>query len=293
MPITDKQRLQRRSHVGSSDTAAILGVNPYMSAEDVRLSKLHDIDIKSTMAMSIGHHLEKGILDWAEGDGGLGKITRNQRRVAKEGAVIASNLDGLTAIPEPVEAKMSGITGPVIGYWGDEGTDEVPETVMVQCQHHLAVTGALQCHVPALLGGRGLCMFVVQRSETLVGWILEETGRFWRDHVEADVPCPDVVASVEVLKALRREPDSVIELGNEAAAILEQYDTAAAEKKITTDYHDKYLKPRLIQLLGDNEAGLLPDGRMITYKATERKGFTVEPTTVRTLRVTKARRQLT
>lgn len=39
MPITQKQREFRRSHIGSSDIAAILGKDPYKTAYDVWLDK--------------------------------------------------------------------------------------------------------------------------------------------------------------------------------------------------------------------------------------------------------------
>ncbi len=39
MPITNRQRKLRQDHIGSSDMAAILGVDPWRTAYDVWLEK--------------------------------------------------------------------------------------------------------------------------------------------------------------------------------------------------------------------------------------------------------------
>ncbi|HRR40229.1 MAG TPA: YqaJ viral recombinase family protein [Syntrophales bacterium] len=105
MPITETQREARRKHLGSSDVAAILGVDPFKNAYDVWLEKTGKVDSSdiSSEAAEIGNALETGILNLAERR--LGKILRNQYRSAKDSGKVLHRLHKLFSEPGDLRSR--------------------------------------------------------------------------------------------------------------------------------------------------------------------------------------------
>ena len=64
MPITEQQRIERRASIGSSDVAAILGVDTFRNAADVYWSKVQVLDTPGNPAMDAGTRFEPTIMDW-------------------------------------------------------------------------------------------------------------------------------------------------------------------------------------------------------------------------------------
>ena len=170
MPITEAQREQRRSHLGSSDMAAILGVSPWMNAYDVWLEKTGRLEDEEQDKkwLEAGNILEPGVLKWAERE--LGPIRTQQEngdalfRKAM-GFPLGSHPDGeIISNEEPVEGKTAGIFGPIIEQYGEPGTDALPLRIVTQCLVHLECWGKDICWVPVLLGGKGFVMYHVKRD---------------------------------------------------------------------------------------------------------------------------------
>ncbi len=283
MPITPKQREERRKHLGGSDLPALV-LGPAHRLYEVWASKVYPTDDFTNDAMEAGNILEAPVLDWAEKQ--LGPIRRNCHDVV-DGGIIEVNLDGVILDKWiPVEAKTSGIVGPVYGEWGDDGTDQVPDAVMVQCHGHMLATGADICHVPALIGGRGFLMFHVPRCPALCDIITTRAAKFWENHVKPATP-PDAAwdalsgPSLDVLKRIQRVPGKLatidpgtvkrFEIARDFAAMVGKVKGAA--------------QAALLAALGDAEGALLPDGRMVRDMGKKRKGYTVAEGTSRVLRI--------
>ncbi len=275
MPITEHQREQRIKHIGSSDMAAILGLDSYRSPYDVWLDKTgkledSDSDAPLVMAMTMGIHLEVGVLDWAEDD--LGPIRRNQYR-ANAAFHLGSNIDAiLLETGEPVEAKTAGLLGPLVAGWGDDRTDQVPDQVVVQAHVHIlcldngATVGG--CHVPALLGGRGFQMFHVWRSEDLCDVIAERAVEFWEGHVLKDIPPDDSLPTLDVAKRIRRTAGKVIPIDPALIVVMK----AATEARKAAGATEERAKARVLATLGDAEAGSgdAETGSVTNYSQTRR-----------------------
>lgn len=285
MPITPQQREDRRAHLGGSDLPALV-LGPAHRLYEVWASKVFPTDDVTNAAMEYGNLFEGPVLTLAEKQ--LGPIRRNCT-VALAGTPIATNVDGIVdETGEPVEAKTSGLKGPVYGEWGDDGTDQVPDAVMVQCHGHMLATGAEVCHVPALIGGRGFLMFHVERCNDLCDIITTRAAKFWSEHVETATP-PDAAwdalsgPSLDILKRIKRVPGK---LAKPRMDLVKRYETAKAWYSMAEKMRDA-TKAELIGSLGDTEGALLPDGRMIKYMAEKRKGHTVAPSAPRVLRIGK------
>ncbi len=283
MSITIEQREARKCYIGSSDAPAIMGVDPYRSASDVYLEKIGDAEgFEGNEHTDRGNRLEPVLLDWAAEQLGGVEILRGHM-LSWPGEVLCANLDGLIVVDdrrEIVEAKTVANSGE----WGAEGTDEVPERVIVQTHHAMYMADAKVAWVPVLMPGfRSLDfkLYRVFRNDDLAEAVASAGREFMHNHVRPRVPPADFRPSLEILKRVRREPKKIVPLAVEladrlvvarAACKQAEGEKAEAERSILT-------------ALADAEGGDLGDGRMVTYLPSKRRGYTVEETTYRTIRV--------
>ncbi len=268
MPITEAQRQSRKNHLGSSDVAALCGLDPFRNAYDVWLEKTNQLEPERENKpwLATGNDFEPVILGRAEK--ALGKLRKNQfRSLKKSGVPLASHIDAIVvATGRPVEAKSCGVFWPVEERWGDPGTDQVPDRVVLQAQIHLAVTGADICHVPALFWGLRQELYEVPRDDKILGDLLDYITKWWDDHVVKREPPENITPSLEVLKRVRREPESVIDLSThpEIDKLVFEWQQAGLHKKEAEEEQEE-AKAEIVTLLGTAEAGMLADGRLLTY----------------------------
>lgn len=293
MTLTAEQLVARRERVGASDVAAIMGVPTFVgvNAWTVWADKIGALEDErgNKPWLDEGNRLEPFILNWAERE--LGALDRNVVVHDPGGARIASTLDGrVIATGVPVEAKTSGIFGPVHGEWGQDGTDEVPDGYLLQCQTQLLCTGAEVCRLFALLGGRGRVEYQIHPHPALIAKIRDVAEDFyasfvvtkidpregWAERlekahgitVEAD-PC---APSLSVVKRLRRVPDKSIELPNPERFIEWQN---LREARLSAEKAENAAEAALLADIGEAQAGLLPGG-MYLERCVEKGSFTYD-----------------
>jgi len=288
MPLTERQREWRRGGVGASDAPAIVGVDPYRTPADVWASKVFPMDESpASAAMLAGQRLERSVLSWAAAELGY-KIVRNQRRVSRENPVLRATLDAIVKDrPEIIEAKTCAIMGPSPEYdqYGEPGTDEVPDRVIVQVHHQFAVLGSQYriAWVPCLIGGRGYLMYRIQRQNELVEAIVDRDLEFWHQYVLTRTPPPQARIRLEILKRIRREPNKTVPID---PTLVEAYETARAAETEARKRKEE-AQAALLAAMGDAEAGDPGNGRVVTYLLEHRRGYTVEAKDIRILRIKK------
>jgi len=217
--------------------------------------------------------LEGALLHWAGRELGC-EISHSESdlfHVANKGPgaeILAANLDGLlVGKPEAVECKYANADF-AKGY-GDEGSDEVPDHVVVQVQHQIYCAELERVWVAAALAGYSLTLrlYQVQRDEELIAMIAEKGRQWWIEHVVAQRP-PEGAETppIEVLKVIRREPDSMIDLVQDAQELAEEMTRIKAEGKDLDERWEGYYA-RMVELLGEAEAGRLPNGEVVSFKA--------------------------
>jgi putative phage-type endonuclease len=286
--ITPEQRELRRKYVGSSDAPALFGLDPYRTAADVWLSKTGRVeDGETTEAQDRGNLLEPAVLDWAERE--IGEWFARGSFLAS--GHLCANFDGIhdgpgrTVSPFLVEAK----TTTKADEWGEPGTDEVPERVIVQVHHQFVVAGHdfRVAYVPVLMplfGRFDFRMYEVRRDDALAEAVAARGREFMERYVLKDTPPPDVLPNLDVLRRVRREPGKVVQVADELV------DAWQAERaaRLEAEKREAEAQRALLAALGEAEAGDFGRGR-VTYLETKRKAYAVEETTYRTLRVKKGR----
>lgn len=283
--ITSEQREVRRRFIGSSDAPAICGVDPDTTAFDVWASKVYDLEELPAKAGPIarGNRYEGPLLDWLEGELGV-EIERNVSVVHPDG-IRAANLDGRVKVQRiGAEAKFTSLSH----LFGPQGSDEVPEKVLIQTHHQMHVDHLELVYVPVLLarfGRIGEELFRVERNEDLIKAMLEREQEFWERYVLPKVPPPlEDPPSLEVLKRIKRVPGLVATLDPETVQAWE----AARDARLEAEKSEMAAKARLLAALGEAEAGDYGDPELwLTYYETPRAGHTVGPSKSRTPRLSK------
>ena len=289
--ITEEQRLERRKYLGSSDAPSILGVNPWKNASDVYWDKINppseNESAPTSEAIIIGNLCEGAVLDWFSMETGK-KILKNQQRVHVN-QVMAANFDALVVgEEEAVEAKTTGIITPFDREeWGEPGSDEVPDRVIVQCQHQMAVLPQIKIvWVPVLLGGVGFRLYQINRNDEFIKSIEEIEVDFWNRYVKERVVPPDNSPTIGTIKKIKRIPEKVVPLED---TVVEAW-IKAKEAKGVAEKAEEEAKRAVLAALGDAEAGECSLGT-VTYLEQKKKEYVVKASTYRVARF-KERKQV-
>jgi putative phage-type endonuclease len=268
---------EKQTGLGSSDAAAIMGLSRFKTALHVRTEKLEKISVQEeTDVMRLGLLFEPVILQLYHARTG-----RKPRRVnvvvrSKEHPFMLAHLDAKTG-SKPIEAKLALFPR---GDFGEEETDEIPTEYVIQTQHQMAVTGAVEVDVPVLMFGK-LRLYIVKRNERLISRIIEEELDFWNRYIVGNEELsPDFnhPATPELLKGLHRlssgksiDLEAAIE---SIAGLYEELGKKESEVKGTR----AQLKAQLLHAMGDAEIGLTPNGMLLKRKEIHRDGYSVKPT---------------
>lgn len=170
--ITEQQRVERRSYVGGSDAAAILGLSKYHTAISLWLEKTGQT-ISTGEAPNEpaewGNILEDPVSKEYARRTGL-KIARvNHTRQHREHAWMRANLDRrVIGKPEIVEIKTVRALG-----------DEPRADHVAQVRHYLAVTDTARAHLVYLVSGQRLQSFIIERDMTAEAALIAAEQAFW------------------------------------------------------------------------------------------------------------------
>jgi putative phage-type endonuclease len=202
----------RRSGLGASDTAAVLGLNSYRSALDVWLDKTATGPAEDAAgpAAQMGHDLEA----WAarltaKRYPALGKLVPTPGLlVHPEHSWMLATVDyGLAdrgSRTAPVRELLEVKTTSVANYRRNWVDGVPPSGILVQCQQQLAVTGLSVVWVTCFVGGMdgpGTLVepYRVERSPAVIDQLIGYAGSWWRDFVEAGRRPDPVMADADKL----------------------------------------------------------------------------------------------
>lgn len=278
--------LDRRSGIGGSDIAAVLGLSPWRSPLEVyedKTSEAPPVDIGNE-AMKWGTLLETPIAaEWAERAGVKVQRVNSILRLPDKPWALA-NID--RAVLEPgARARVDKKSGRLLGAeallevktagahaaaaWGDEDAPNIPPHYAAQGMWYLAITGLPRVVFAALIGGQRLVERELRADPDTIAMMLDAAEAFWRDHVLARVP-PAPRSAADVARLFRRDDGTMRDLSNDVdvqAAIRElaeaQFEIAEWKKR------EEELKDALKAVIG-SASGIAINGRpVVTWKATK------------------------
>ncbi len=287
MKATERQSwlAERKAGLGSSEAAAVLGLDPYKTALEVALDKWGLLPARDSAALRWGLKLEETIAAAYTEETGL-------QAEAPPAAILwhpqapwmFASLDRVVAGQRIVELKNSR-TG---DGWGRPGTDEIPEHYAVQVQHQLHVGRAHgldeRADVAVLIGGSEFRVYSVNYLPHFCAALEEQLKWFW-EKVQRKDTIGWESSNLELLQLLYHpQPGQVVWLDEQGEKLVDAYqqlglDIAALELQRQT------LKAQLIEKMGHACEGHLKDGRYIRRRQITRREYRVPETTYYDMRI--------
>ena len=282
----------RKTGLGASDAAAVLGVSPWKGALETFHEKRGTLPPSEaeSFARRLGLALEPGIAELYAQETGRRVITPapghfRVRQHPKKPYLFAT-LDGDVTRQFSdreqdgvLEIKTAAITKSA--FW----TDEPPIDYQVQVQHQLAVTGAPFATIVALIGGVQLKYKDIEPDKEFIELLTAAEDEFWRRVEQNDPPPPDgTEATKEFLKRLYPDAKpSRVALPPESLDWDAKRREAIVEMKGWTE--QRTLAENMLKAaIGENVEGVLPNGVVFTLKRIDKKTYTVPGFSYRELR---------
>jgi putative phage-type endonuclease len=255
----------RRRGIGGSDSAAIVGLNPYSSKLAVYADKLGLVpEREDNEAMREGRELEDYVAKrWEEKTGK--KVQRlNAMLINEEFPWAIANLD------RKVVGERSFLEIKTTSAWNkaDFANGEIPPTYYCQVQHYLAVSGYEKAYLAVLVLNKAFYTFEIERDDREIAALMEAERIFWEEHVQKQVP-PEADGSEASLAVLdNRVWVDDTELIPDADRLFEQLESVNSMIREYEDEKDE-LKNLIIQRLNGKARGQA-QGWVATYLPQER-----------------------
>lgn len=267
----------RKSGIGSSDAAIVLGLSNYANTTPIELweEKTGRKERDPTSQDDVwfqgrGHALEPLIRQHYSDTFNRSVINIQGTVRHKVHEFLLASLDGYTPCERLVEFK----TATSRKGWGEAGTDEVPYAYLIQVQHAMLVTGLKVADVGVTIAGLPPVYYVVEADAEIQQLILESCQAFWNHVINNTEPDPKTIA-----EKLERHPitggkevyatDAILE----AIDLIEQLKAKEKELEEMIELAQGSVKNFLI----DSGADIIMSGngqKLATWKeAKGKKGF--------------------
>jgi putative phage-type endonuclease len=275
---------KRRSGIGGSDIAAILGLSTWKTAVGVWLDKTGQSTedavgnseaayfgtlFEAEIAREYGRRTDRAvqrvnrILRHPEHEWAIGNIDRavvspgSRVRVAEDGGTLLG-ADGLLEVKTASMFKASE--------WGRDGDDDaVPLHYQAQVMWYLGITGQPWCDVTALIGGQRMVIRRIHRDDETIAAMLERAHEFWHRHVLTRKP-PEPAKAQDVERLFPADNGEAIEATDD---LLAAYNAAREAKariaQAEADFESAIERIKLA--LGERSALTLNGRPLVTWKA--------------------------
>lgn len=175
----------RRKTIGGSDSAAIIGMNPYQSTYTLWAIKTNKVpEFEGNLATDVGTYLEDFVAKLFEKETGK-KVRRKNAIIYNDEYPFAhGNLDreivGENAL---LEIKTTDSLNSKKFKNG-----EFPDRYYSQIIHYLAVTGKQKGYLAVLIGNKEFKWFVIERDEEEIKALMKAEEYFWNNYVLTNTP---------------------------------------------------------------------------------------------------------
>lgn len=240
--------IDRRTYLGGSDAAAILGLDPYGKTPlTVYLAKIGELggtpDPEKEKFFRRRKRFEEPIVAMLREEFGGEIVAMNARYIDPEHDFLAAEIDFEWADADGVIQNGEIKTVSPFAFnegagWGEAGTDQIPIHYHCQVMHGLMVKGRQVCILAALAGLDTMVFYRIERDEETIAAMREAEVRFWREHVEARVP-PEPTTMADAMRLFARRNGRPVDLDEETFAALERLRAARGGSKAYDEQADE------------------------------------------------------
>jgi len=194
VPGSPQWHAVRRTGIGGSDVAAVLGVSPWRTAYEVFLDKRGELPAQDeSEPMRWGTLLEPVIRQRYADVTGSDVVTLPTTFRSERHPWMIANLDGVSRDRHRLVEVKTARSGED---WGEPGSDEVPLAYLLQVQHYMTVVPMKLTDVAVLIGGNDFRVYTVPADPELQEMLIQAEFEFWQRVKDNDPPpavgLPDV-----------------------------------------------------------------------------------------------------
>lgn len=301
--LTGEQLLIRKTGLGGSDAAAIVGLSPYATPLDIYRDKTSERVKQTTEPMQRGHALEPFVKSLFELKTGWRVEERSTTQRHGDYPFMLAHLDGVLPSEQAlVEFKTALYTSKTFEEWGQPGTDEIPKHYLIQVAHYASVMNVETVYLGVLFGddklfkayqslyalaletGKPLSahelenlrcdlrVYVYKRHADLTRKLIQKERAFWFDHVQKNQPPAPQAGCVEDLLQAYPTATSRSVILSEAEIIKVQRLAAIKQQLKELEQQEQVAKAEVLGLFG--EASLLVDGSQTPLASWKNKTMT-------------------
>lgn len=271
---------RRKKGIGGTDISVILGENPYKSELQLYLEKTGatigtDEPVKENKYMKWGKILEPLVAEEyrIENDIPEGELIDGGFHISKDNDIFIAHIDRL-AYPKQkdkeygVEIKTTSSHYNSV-FYGQEGSDEIPEAYILQCQWYMGIYDLPFFHVPVFFSNKDLKTYIVYQDQDLINIMQSRAADWWNKYVLKGIepPVSHHKSDAEYLRKKYINPTAEVLTINRddlMAEKIEKYIELQKQLKEISKQND-LLKNGIIQYMGNCSILEFPNGR-ITYK---------------------------
>lgn len=289
-PATREDWLKlREGYVSSTESAALIGMSPYITAFELALQKTEKLesDFYPTERTVWGTRLQDAI---AEGIGeDYGVVVRPQRGYAihpetRMGSSFDYEVVGLiddlgwhtgADKRDPILRDLFSTHGPGVLeiknvdslVYKNDWSDEAPDHIEIQVQHQLECIRYEWAVIGVLVGGNRNEILIRERDPVVGKSLVLQVIKFWGNLACGIMPPVIMPEDAETLIRLYKfaTPDKLFDgrEHEELAALGVKYKQHGAEETAAKEAK-KVCKAQILQIIGDAEKALLPEGMKIS-----------------------------
>lgn len=277
---------QRQSGIGGSEIAAIVGLNQYTTPMQIWESKVNPVQDEETSQPAYwGTVLEDVVAkEYALRTGNkVQRLTKQMRHPDFNFAIanidravinptISGNVrwkDGKLTTDRILECKTAN--GFAAKQWGEAGSDQVPDSYLIQCQWYLGITGASVCDLAVLIGGQDFRIYTINRDDELINDLLQQGAAFW-ELVKNNI-APDPINYPEAVKKWAISDSSLsVQADDLLIDDLEKIQSIKAQVKELETQEDE-IKARVVYALKEAETLIYQGVKVATCKTQTRTSF--------------------
>lgn len=259
----------RRKDVTSTESAALFGMSPYLTAFELWHAKRSgaEREFQVNDRMRWGNRLEAAIAQGIADERGW-QIAPMKSYMRLPDERIGSSFDFVILnhpSGKPAHLEIKNVDGLAFrqNWLRDEAEfPEAPEHIEMQVQHQMMVSGFGLSYIGALVGGNESFVIERQREDAVIAAMRARIAEFWRSIDANQEPSPVMPEDAAAVIRLNQyaEPDKIFDAtGNaEIASLVAEYREAGNDEKNAAE-RKKVAQASLYALIGDAER-VLGDG---------------------------------
>jgi putative phage-type endonuclease len=272
----------RMKYISSTESAALFGMSPYMTAFELAVIKKATeapAEYEQNERMTWGLRLQRAIAQGIAEDYGV-KVRAISGYATSEASKLGASFDfEIVGIKEgeftgdknmrtlytqhgPGVLEIKNVDGWIFKQqWQEQdGEMEAPAHIEIQVQHQLHCIERAWACIGVLVGGNRQVVLWRIRDEDVGRAITAKVGAFWKLLDRGEMPPVDLPEDAQIIKTLYRyaEPGKVLDAqaDDEIRALCAEYSTAQQAEKAAKDAKDSAVA-KLLMKIGDAEKVLV------------------------------------